>query len=141
VRTGIFRVIAAVIALIAGYFAFEALVSDAATRLAYQIRNQSLLMRVSGESTRTFVHEPRSWPDGVDGAYRVEIKSGKTDPFPGHRSIGVARNLTERPWYWTSYHRNYVDVPEDVEVAHQAGEPTLVTLEMRDGKILLTALK
>lgn len=120
---------------------FERLVSDAATRLAYQIRNQTILMKVSGDTRRTFAYDPGSWPDGVNGAYRIEIKSLKTDPRPRHRSIGVARNLTERPWYWTSYHLNYVDVPEDVEIAHQAGEVTLVTLERKDGRIQLTALK
>jgi hypothetical protein len=141
VRKKILALVGLALALIAVYWGFESLVSDAATRLAYQIRNQALSMRASGETRRTFVHSPRSWPEGVDGAYRIEIKSTRTDPYPGHRSIGVARNLNEPPGYWTSYHLNYVEVPEDVEVAHQKGEPTLVTLEMRDGRIVLTALK
>jgi hypothetical protein len=126
---------------VGAYWGFETLGSDAATRLAYQIRNEALLLRASGASTRTFAHQPRSWPEGVSGPYRIEIKSTRTDPYPGHRSIGVARNLTESPWYWTSYHLNYVDVPGDVEAAHQKGEPTLVSLEMKNGKVLLTALK
>ena len=62
-------------------------------------------------------------------------------PPPGHRSIGVARNLTEPTFYGTSYHLNFVEVPKDVVVSHQAGEATRVTLELKDGKVLLTDLK
>ena len=50
-----------------GLYALEQLTSDAATRLAFQIRNESLLLKLSGHSTRTFVHRPWSWPDGVSG--------------------------------------------------------------------------
>ncbi len=122
-------------------YAIETFVSDAATRLAYQIRDEAGALRRSGETIRTFEHKPKSWPEGISGAYRIEIIETKTSPRPGHRSIGVARNLTERPFYWTSYQLNYVDVPKDVAVSHQKGEPTIVTIELKDGKVLLTGLK
>jgi len=32
-------------------------------------------------------------------------------------------------------------VPKDLVVAHKKGEPTLVTLELKDGKVLLTGLR
>ena len=122
-------------------YGFERFVSDAATRLAYQIRDEARTLRRSGQSSRTFEHQPRTWPAGIAGAYRIEIKETKTSPRPGHRSIGVARNLTERPWYWTSYHLNFVEVPVDVEVSHQAGEPTVVSLVLEKDHVLLLALK
>jgi len=51
----------------------ERFVSDAATRLAYQIRDQAGALRQSGEPARTFAHHPLSWPEGVDGDYRIEL--------------------------------------------------------------------
>jgi len=32
-------------------------------------------------------------------------------------------------------------VPQDLVVRHRKGEPTIVTLELREGKVLLTGLK
>jgi hypothetical protein len=122
-------------------YGMETFVSDAATRLAYQIRDEAISLRRSGAATRTFEHHPRSWPEGIGGDYRIEIVEHRTAPQPGHRSIGVARNLTERTWYATSYHLNFVEVPKDLSVSHRKGEPTLVTLELKDGKVLLTELK
>ncbi len=50
-----------------GLASLEQLTSDAATRLSFQIRNQTMLMKAFGESTRTFRHSPWSWPEGVSG--------------------------------------------------------------------------
>jgi hypothetical protein len=119
----------------------EIFLSDAATRLAYQIRDEAQELRRSGQVTRTFEHRPMAWPEGISGDYRIEITETRAAPRPGHRSIGVARNLTESTWYATSYHLNFVEVPRDLVISHKKGEPALVTLELRDGKVLLTELK
>jgi len=122
-------------------YGIETFISDAATRLAYQIRDEAAGLRRSGQTTRTFEHHPKTWPEGISGDYRIEIIETKTSPRPGHRSIGVARNLTEQTWYATSYHLNFVEVPKDLVASHRKGEPTLVTLELKDGKVLVTALR
>jgi hypothetical protein len=124
-----------------GLYALEYLTSDAATRLAFQIRNQSLLLRMSGQPARTFTHSPTSWPSGVPNDYRIEIKEGRNPAYLGQRVIGVARNLTEPTWFTTTYHMNFVKVPLDLKVSHLKGEDTLVTLEKKDGVVLLTGLK
>jgi hypothetical protein len=36
---------------------------------------------------------------------------------------------------------NFVEVPNDLKVSHHKGEPTMVTLEMKDGAVLLTKLE
>ena len=77
----------------------EYLTSDAATQLAFQVRNQSLLLTLSNQTTRTFTHRPTSWPNGVSNDYRIEIKQGRNPAYPGQRFIGVARNLTEATFY------------------------------------------
>ena len=124
-----------------GRTAIEAIFSDAATRLAFQIRDEAAAMQRAGQTTRTFEHWPSAWPNGVEGDYRIEINGGANPPREGHRSIGVARNLTAPTYYATSYHLNFIDVPNDVVAAHRQGEPTLVTLTVQDGKIVLTALR
>ena len=124
-----------------GRNSFEAVFSDAATRLAFQIRDEAVALKRSGQTVRTFEHRPWGWPLGVTADYRVELTEGWKPPRPGHRSIGVARNLTEPTFYATSYHLNYVDVPNDLKASHRKGEATLVTLVLRDGKVLLTDLK
>lgn len=121
-------------------YGIETFISDTATRLAYRIRDEAALRR-SGAATRTFEHRPKSWPEGVSGDYRIEIIETKTAPRPGHRSIGAARNLTERTWYATSYHLNFVEVPQDLIMSHRKGEPTRVTLVLKDDKVLLTGLQ
>ena len=122
-------------------YAIETFVSDAATRLAYQLRDEAAALKRSGETIRTFEHRPKAWPEGISGAYRIEIIETKTSPRPGHRSIGVARNLTEPTWYSTSYHLNFLEVPKDLVVSHQKGEATIVTLELKEEKVVLTELK
>ena len=136
-----FAIVFVAAAVVFGQVALEAVFSDAATRLAYQIRDEAAALRRSGQATRTFEHHPRAWPHGVDADYRIEITVGWKPPGPGHRSIGVARNLTERTFYATSYHMNFVDVPDDLFVSHRKGEPTLVTLTIENGRVLLTALR
>ena len=73
--------------------------------------------------------------------YRIEITEGRNPAYPGQRFIGVARNLTEPTWFTTTYHMNFVNVPNDLKVSHHKGEDTLVTLEKTDGVVLLTELK
>ena len=144
-RTVIKRLLAVVVSLpvlgVLALYSLEQITGDAATRLSFQIRNQSILLRMSGAPTRTFAHSPWRWPEGVAGDYRIEIKEGANPTRPGERFIGVALNWTEPTWYWTTYHLNYVVVPADLAVAHRKGERALVTLEKRDGKILLTKLE
>ncbi len=53
----------------------------------------------------------------------------------------MTRNLTEPTWFSTTYHLNFVEVPVNLKVSHRKGEDTFVTLETRDGKVLLTKLE
>lgn len=122
-------------------YGIEMFISDAATRLAYQIRDEATTLKRSGQSMRTFEHLPKQRPEGVSGDYRIEITETQTSPRPGHRSIGVALDWKKPTWYATSYHLNFVEVPQDLIVFHRKGEATLVTLELKNGKVLLTGLR
>lgn len=117
----------------------EAFISDSATRLAYQIRDEASALRRSHETKRTFVHRPKAWPDGLSGDYRIEIVSTPLNS-PEHRSILTANSYDGPTRSGTSYHLNYVVVPQNLVVRPRQGEPTLVTLELNGDRISLTAL-
>jgi len=119
---------------------FEVFVSDSATRLAYQIRDEAAALRRSGEKTRTFEHRPKAWPDGPDGDYRIEFV-GPPEMSDGRRALMTAKSHDGPLWSSTTYHLNYVRVPLPWKAAHRKGEPTLVTLELREGTVFVTALK
>ena len=81
---------------VGGLYTLEYLTSDAATRLAFQIRNQSLLLTMSNQTTRTFTHSPASWPNGVSNDYRIEITEGSRPAY--YRASG--------PSAWREISRN-----------------------------------
>jgi hypothetical protein len=117
----------------------ERLVSDSATRVAYQLRDEAAALRKSGAATRTFLHRPLEWPDGIHGDYRIEFVSS-APPGDGRRGIFVATSYSGPTRSSTSYHLNFVQVPQNLVAAHHAGEPTEFTLELRDGRVLLTGM-
>ena len=122
-------------------YGIETFISDAATRLAYKIRDEAAALRRTGQSARIFEHMPEALPEGIKGDYRIEITETSTSPRSGHRSIGVALDWKKPAWYATSYHLKFVGVPEELVVAHRKDELTFVTLALKDGKVLLIGLK
>jgi len=133
--------IAACVLLFAGCEKFfEVFISDSATRFAYQLRDEAAALRHSGEKTRTFEHRPKSWPDGPAGDYRIEF-AGTLEQTDGQRMILTAKSYDGPLHSTTTYHLNYVRVPLPLKIAHRKGEPTLVTLELRDGTVYVTSMK
>jgi hypothetical protein len=114
--------------------------TDSATRLADQIRDEAAALRQSGATTRTFAHRPAAEPDGLPGDYRIEFVSS-APPGDGRRALGTAKSLDGPLHSMTTYHLNFVQVPQNLSVRHHQGEPTLVTLELRDGQVCVTELK
>jgi hypothetical protein len=119
---------------------FERFVSDSATRLASQIRDEAAALRKSGLTRVTFIHRPKAWPDGLTGDYRIEFV-GPPEQTDGRRGLMTAKSYDGPLWNSTSYHLNFVRVPKPLVAAHRKGEPTLVTLELRNGVVYVTELK
>ena len=115
-----------------------ALMTDAATRLAFQIEDEVEAMRKSGETKRTFEHIPARWPEGIADDYRVEMQ----ESAGGTRgALIVTESRAGAVHYHTTAHSNWVDVPATLVATHTKGEATLVTIELRGGKPVITALK
>lgn len=110
------------------------LMTDAATRLAYDISSNADALTKSADTERTFAHEPASAPAGCAGAYQVTIDAGG--------SLGVGCD-TEYPQvsYTTTYHRNAVTVPEKLQVTKKAGESLKVTLKKNGSAIELVRIE
>lgn len=114
------------------------IMTDAATRLAFQIEDEVDALRESGATQRTFEHRPARWPEGIQGDYRVELKASSAG---GGRALSVTESHAGAVHYHTTAHLNWAEVPETLVAEHREGEPTLVTIEMRGGKPVITALK
>jgi hypothetical protein len=139
-RVVLLPLLAAVLLLSGCSWIFESFVSDSATRFAYQLRDEAAALRRSGAKTRTYEHRPQAWPDGPDGDYRIEFV-GPPESNDGRRALMTAKSYDGPLWSSTTYHLNFVRVPLPLKAAHRKGEPTRVTLELRDGTVLVTALK
>jgi hypothetical protein len=119
----------------------ENILSDPATRLSFQIRDEAKALRRSGKPTATFVQQPSTfWPDHFTGDYQISFHQMPGRPA-GDRSLATEQTSGSGPRSGTTYHLNYVTVAQDLAVQHHLGEPTLVTLELHDGKVVITGLK
>jgi hypothetical protein len=104
---------------------------DAATSIAYDIESGAHRLESSPETELTIVHTPRTaWGDCAD-AYRVQ--------FSRDSLIGVWCYAPDDPTkvvssHVTTYHLNYVDVPETTIVDKKKGEPLSIELTKSTGK-------
>jgi hypothetical protein len=112
--------------------------TDAATRLAFQIEDEVTKMRELGETRRTFEHRPARWPEGIAGDYVIELRESTS----GTRgALLVNESRAGAVHYHTTAHSNWVDVPATLVVTHAKGEAALVTIELRGAKPEITALE
>lgn len=139
-RAALLPLLAAVMLCTGCTWLFERIVSDSATRFAYELRDEAAALRRSGQTVRTYRHYPRAWPDGLPGDYRIEF-TGPAEQPDGRRGLMTARSYDGPLWSGTTYHLNFVRVPRALKVAHRKGEPTIVTLELRDGIVYVTDLQ
>jgi hypothetical protein len=123
--------------------------SDAATRVAYDIESGRGKL-ASHEGARVEIpHDPRRWPEGCTGSYRLRIEKGAAEnlghgnfrirPNSGSLSVGCGStgNWTGRT---TSYHLRFVDVPETVEIEKEGDEVVFIEVERRSGRAVLVGL-
>ena len=107
--------------------------TDAATRLAYDIVRNAHTLKGSAGTDRTFVHHPASSPSGCSATYQVTFDAS------GALSISCDTSYPQVS-YSTTYHRNAVTVPAQLSIRKNAGEPLNVTLHKQDDAIMLTRI-
>lgn len=113
--------------------------TDAATRLAYDVVREAGELRRSDDAERTFEHVPLASPEGCDGAYNVRFQESLHHPQSGG-SILVGCKGSENFGrygysYGTTYHLNAVRVPVSLSVEKAMGETVRITLRKNGGAI------
>jgi hypothetical protein len=121
------------------------LLTDGATRLAYNVESASRTLRQSDARELAFTHRPASWPEGVTGPYEVIVKESP-DSLASGSSILVgdlsSRNYGLWGYNWsTSYHRNFVRVPHTLRIRKPAGTPLGVHLRKNGPHIEVISLQ
>jgi hypothetical protein len=125
------------IALSLSSVACEQLTGDAASRMAYAVRDGADRLKRSGSDSMVLSVAARSWPGGCPEGYRVEWRAD-TDRLPG---LGVICASGTRG-YATIDYRPFVRIPRPLNVAKDKGEPTTIALRKRpDGVIEVVALQ
>ena len=104
---------------------------DAATSIADDIETGSKRLSGSPDRELTIVHMPQASRGDCADSYRVQ--------FTRDSLIGVWCYAPDDPTkvvssHTTTYHLNYVDVPETTIVDKKRGEPLSIELEKAPGK-------
>ncbi len=100
--------------------------TDAATRLAYDLEREANALRKSGDSARVFTHTPKKSPAGITGPYTVRL---------------VTRGTIQIGKYHTTYHLNFVEVPKTLRIQKADGEGFVVVLTRAGDTVQVAELR
>ena len=120
------------------------LITDAATRLANELKDGAATLRSSNQDRLEIVHKPLSFPEGVHGPYEVVFQQSVNCTQCG--SLWVHDLDTNNPEFKpgggsTSYHRNFVIVPQELKIRKPKGQPLVIVLRKAGDAIEVEALR
>ncbi|QDL53251.1 hypothetical protein [Rhodoferax aquaticus] len=120
------------------------LITDAATRLAVELKDGAASLRNSNQERLELVHQPLSFPEGVHGPYEVVFQ--QTVDCTQCGSLWVHDLDITNPDYKpgggsTSYHRNFVVVPKELSIRKAKGQAVVIVLHKAGGAIEVEALR
>jgi hypothetical protein len=140
IRIGYPVTAAAVSLSMAGCFFF----TDAGTRMAHELRDGAALLRASSQERVEITHTPLSFPEGVHGPYQVVLQRSVGCTQCGTLFVGdpSASNAEYTPSGGsTTYHLNYVTVPNELKVRKQKGESVVILLRKTADAIEVESLR
>jgi len=111
--------------------------TDGATRIAYEIESAASAFKSSSARSYSIRHIPKPSPEGCAGPYKLQLSARSALVIWCKDSSGS----TVVASHTTTYHLNFVDVPQTYIVDKAAGEPTTIDLEKQDGRIVVVAVK
>ena len=103
-------------------------VTDAATRLGWELKDAARSARHSPTRRHVLLHRPKSWPEGCDTDYRVQFD--KT----GLVVFWCSKNGKVTSSYSTSHHRSEVDFAQTFIVDKKEGETLRVSFDASGAK-------
>lgn len=125
------------LALLAPTLLLAACWTDAATRLAYDLERGAGKVGSPEGATYAVVHRTPSEPGECVGPYQVQLdRVGAIIVWCKDASGGATVSS-----HSTSYHGRFVDTPETHIVNKRAGEPLVVTLERRGGRVVVASVR
>ena len=122
--------------LLAPLAAFSAC-TDAATRVANDLESGAKHLRSSRAMTATVDHAPTAAPEGCAGAYTLQLSRASSLLIWCQDSIGAPSHGT----YTTTYHLNFVTVPQTFIIHKDSGQHALIGLAMDGNAVAVTGLR
>ena len=111
------------------------LLSDAATRIAFDLEKGVRIMDKAHSNTYTVQHHPLSWPDGCTADFRVQLSERSMLLVWCLQADKVATSS-----HTTTYHLNFVAVPKTFIVDKATGETVFIDLERQAGRPTVVGL-
>lgn len=112
-------------------------VTDAATRLAYDLEGAAGRVAKREGAGYTLVHQTASSRGECTGPYKVQLDQVGLIVFWCKDAAGAAVVSSHS----TSYHRRFVSTAETFILDKRAGEALTVQLERRGGVVVITAAR
>jgi hypothetical protein len=133
-----------------GLVLFASGCTDAATRVAYDIEAGTSRLGSRDGSRAEIRHTPKRGPEGCAGSYTLVLDAGAADALgsgnfrireksgPLHVRCSGADGNTHS--WGTTYHLRFVEVPAALQVEKKYNEATIIEVERRAGKAIVTGL-
>jgi hypothetical protein len=126
---------ATALALLAAAFTTDC--TDAATRIANDLESGAKALRRSSAQSSTVDHAPKVEPEGCPGGYKIQLTKDSAlvvwcEDSPDGPSVGS---------HTTTYHLNYVTVPETLSIFKRAGEHLELELQKRGDSAAVVAVR
>lgn len=127
----------ACLALVTLLVACSDFLTDGATRIANEIESGAATLKGSTAASYSLKHVSKPSPEGCAGPYKLQLSERSSLVIWCKDSSGskVVSSHT------TTYHLNFVDVPQTYKVDKSASEPSFIELEKQGGKIVVVGLK
>jgi hypothetical protein len=110
------------------------LITDAATRLAYDLEREAGRLRSSQATVRVFEHRPVGWPAGCTADFDLMIGAGSDIAV---RCVDADHPPTSGVHYTTTYHRRFVKVPRALSVSRRNNANIRVTLRKQGDEVIV----
>jgi len=110
--------------------------TDAATRVAFEIKREIAAFKRSPATSHSIRHVPKEWPAGCTGPYTVQLMANSFLLV----SCKDAASSQVVGGYNTTFHLRFVKVPQTFKLEKGAGEPLFIDVAKQNGRVVVVGL-